>query len=220
MTGLALCARADVLVGWDFERHTYSEEMIASTFQAPHMLPGELRSRGKLALIERDLGGVFRRVNIARSPQSSISEEAFFDLVLRAEEGYAFDLESMDLLISNFNTGKGQPSYFVRSSLDGFAEDVVRPTPLPSVDDVRVPLTQIALGGYQNLSEVTFRFYAYDDTGEATFYHTYIGFGNLYFDRQNDIIIKGKVARIPEPALASGLFSLLALAACHRVRRP
>ncbi len=188
-----VASAADSLVEWGLKGNDTTPTSLNSTAHVANMEVGTMANNGQLIGIPRPSALVYRGVFLATSQAEAISESSYIELTVSASAGYDFSLTSLDLRVGDSGSTAGAPKYFVRSSVNGYAVDLLAPIALWNGHVRHTPLANLALSGHDNLSTVTFRIYAFDDTGAATGYGTVIGFGGGKSVEATDIGVNGTV---------------------------
>ncbi len=200
-----VASAADRLVEWDLDGNNSTPVSLDSTAQMANMEVGTMVDNGQLVGAPRNSALVYRAVALATSQAEAISESSYLELTVSAGTGYDFSLTSLDLRANDYGS-TGAPQYFIRSSVDGYAADLLAPTALWNGAITDTPLANLVLSGHDNLSTVTFRIYAFDDTGLGGNYNTFIGFGGGVSDGTTDLGVNGTVALTGPPPVAGTLF--------------
>jgi hypothetical protein len=192
---VSLCSvHAEVLLAWDFELNSTENAAIPSSLNAEHILPSTFTAAGPLtAAPNRINSAVYRNVATATTVEEAVLNNSYVEFSVTAEAGYVFDLSTVQLRISSFNSPKGAPAFSIRTSLDDFAEgdEII---PLFAANASSVPLHTLYATAFNDLTTLTFRIYVFDPSGEGNAYSTYLGFGEASIETaQHDIIIEGQV---------------------------
>ena len=197
-----ISSAADLLVEWDLDGNDVTPASMNSTANIANMEVGTIVDNGQLVPASRGSALNYRAVVSAISQAEAISESSYLELTVSASTGYDFSLTSLDLRANDFGS-TGAPKYFIRSSVDGYVADLLAPTTLWT-GTAGSPLASLALSGHDNLITVTFRIYAFDDTGTGSNYNTFLGIGGIVGDGLTDVGVNGTVKTAgPLPVLGT-----------------
>ncbi len=130
--------------------------------------------------------------------EQAIQKQNYIEFSIAAETGYAFQLESFEIRLSNYSSTKGIPYFSIRTSIDDFSgdSDIFK---LFDGESQNVPLHTFTTENFPNLSTLTFRIYVFDESGTGNPYNTYVGFGNLAkADAAPDIILSGTIVPVSD----------------------
>jgi hypothetical protein len=93
------------------------------------------------------------------SAASALTNNCYFTITITANGGQTFSLYAISYKVAK--GGDSDPrGYFIRSSVDGYATDIVSET-LPSGANQTPDQRTVVLTGHDNLTSVTFRFYVF-----------------------------------------------------------
>ncbi len=213
----ATAVQAELLIGWDFDGVTATSTSMDSTTNVANMQAGSLNSGGSLVSIDRSDVAAYRNLAAADTPAGALSGNLYVEFTVAADSGYQFTLSSLDLILDDVSGSSGAGSYFVRSNLDNYTSDIVAPTLIPT----DAAPANYGLTGFTDMSSVTFRVYAYDQTGAAGAFNMFIGFGeNNTTDGLTDMGVNGTISVVPEPVTAGllGTGAVLAFAIRKQLR--
>jgi len=158
-------------------------------------------------------GNAFVRANATQSTQAgAITEADYFEFTLTPQAGFEVDLTSFSLTVGNQTSTalSFTSSYFVRTSLDGYASNIAitstggtttslggvasRSTTSNSTAVSDSVVFNVAGSQYQNLTTpVTFRIYLYD-TGSGAAPDS-----SQSISRFDNVQVSGNVSAVPEP---------------------
>lgn len=219
---IALSSHAEQLAVYDFNSTTNRS---ASTDANTQTTAGNftIGPAGTNWAFSSAQNNVFARGNTTPSDASgAISSGSYFSFTITPGAlgtGNVINLDSLTFSTLSNNggtvTGTNSATFFVRSSLDGFASDI-GPSFSQSFNDSTVanPVSRsVVLTAFQGItSSFEFRIYIFDDTGNVD-----------RTPRVDNVILNGTIepAAVPEPAAAAWFagFGTLAAAVLRRRRR-
>lgn len=163
---------------------------------------------------------LYARSSIVNETLSATSTD-YVGFTLSAVSGYELDLGSISFTYGfSHGTAGGTPvqqaTFSLRSSVDGFANDIAsftRSSVASNSDFVTSGPISLSAPAYQNLNSITFRLFLSDD-GVSTTTHTL---------RLDDFDVQGlsSVAAVPEPASFAALLAMCSgMLVASRRRRP
>lgn len=179
-------------------------------------------------------GNAFVRANATQSTQAgAITDSDYFEFTLTPQGGFEVDLTSFSLTVGNQTSTalSFTSSYFVRTSLDGYASNIAitstggtttssagvasRTTTSNSTTVSDSVVFNVVGAEYQNLTApVTFRIYLYD-TGSGVAPDS-----SQSISRFDNVQVSGNVTAVPEPTIGMlGLVGgLLVFSICRKGR--
>jgi len=161
---------AEILAKWDLsgedgaqEEVLSTKESLASGLQASPLTRGTGLFPTKSSSFTED-GFAASSTPQTQTIEDAVRNQTFFEVTLTPEKGKSLDLDSVCFASKRASKNSGPNLLIVRTSLDGFSDDVSLPTEVQKIDGPDAcDIDLLFDGGLRNVTEaITLRFYGFN----------------------------------------------------------